>query len=702
MSNSLNEILNPKSVAIVGVSRTPTSFSHTYLSIMRRSGYGGRIYPINPSADSILGLRCYPNILDVPYEIDLAIVVTARQIAAASVEQCVEKGVKGIMLLTGGFSELDAEGKGTEDRFVRRANEKGIRVIGPNTLGFFSAPASFDGLLSGYVRKGSIGLVGQSGNLTRSLTFPGIKRGIGFRYIIGLGNQADVQFHEVIRYLRQDDSVNVIALHIEGLKHGRRFMDEVAEATKVKPVVILKSGRTELGARVISSHTASLAGQDEVYDAVFRQCGAIRVENAIEFSSLVLAFSRVKMPEGRRVGILSEGGGDCALTADECVLKGLHLPTFGAKRQEQLRKIIPDIGQVTNPVDLAMWQKIPEVAEIMLSGDEIDGLIIVGGFAGWDFLNSDVAMEVKESVKKLIGLMMRIEKPVLIYTYYSYGESESFDILLQHGVPLFMDHHDAVNAMAALVRYSELRLRRANQRFDKAYEPLLDVERGRPNQLLEHEANQMLETAGLPFPAYRVAATQQEAIDAAEAIGYPIVLKVLSKDVLHKSDIGGVRLALDTKTEVESAFGEVIAEVRRSKQGVRIMGVLVCKMEQQEGVEVIIGGLNNPTFGPTVIFGLGGVFVEVLRDVAFRVCPIDQYDADEMIREIRGFPILSGIRGRKPVNLESLSDALLIVSNFLLENPCVSQLDLNPVKVHEGGLSVLDARIILHERQEIL
>ncbi|MDE0505206.1 MAG: CoA-binding protein, partial [Candidatus Poribacteria bacterium] len=285
MSNPLNDILNPKSVALIGASRNPTSFSYTYLSIMKNYGYRGNIHPINPRADAILDLKCYPSILDVPDDIDLAIVVTARQIVGASVEECVEKGVKGIMLLTGGFAELDEAGKAAQDEFVRQAQEKGIRVIGPNTLGFFSAPAKFDGLLSGYIREGSIGLVGQSGNLTRSVAFPGIKRGLGFRYIIGLGNQADVQFHEVIRYLREDENVNAIGLHIEGVNDGRKFLDEVAETTKFKPVVVMKTGSTQEGARVISSHTASLAGQDEVYEAAFKQCGALRVESAVEFSS---------------------------------------------------------------------------------------------------------------------------------------------------------------------------------------------------------------------------------------------------------------------------------------------------------------------------------------------------------------------------------------------------------------------------------
>ena len=694
MSNPLSNILNPKSVALIGASRNPTSFSYTYLSIMKNYGYQGRIHPINPRADSILDLKCYPSILDVLDEIDLAIVVTARQIAATSVEECVEKGVRGIMLLTGGFAELDEAGKAAQDEFVHQAKEKGIRVIGPNTLGFFSAPAKFDGLLSGYIRVGGVGLVGQSGNLTRSLAFPGIKRGLGFRYIIGLGNQADVQFHEIIRFLREDNDVNAIGLHIEGINDGRTFLDEVAETTKVKPVVVMKTGRTERGARVISSHTASLAGQDEVYEAAFKQCGALRVESAIEFSSLLLGLSHGKLPKGNRVGVLSEGGGDCALTADACTLKGLDLPTFSPKHQERLKEIVPEIGQVTNPVDLAMWEKIPEVAEIMLEGDEIDGLIIVGGFAGWDFLNPNVAPEVEFSAKKMAALIAKTDKPLLIYTYYSYADSKSFDTLRENRVPLFMDHHDAVNTMAGLVRYARYRVTKIERGFDGLTTTRPNPGSDRTKPLLEHQANRLLGAAGLPFPVYRHVTTARDAIDAAESIGYPVALKIISEDVLHKSDIGCVKLGLNAPDAVARDFDEVIANARKFKRDARITGALVSKMEESDGVEVIIGGLNDPTFGPTLMFGLGGVYVEVMRDVSFRVCPINPDDADQMIRELQGFPLLTGIRGGKPVNLESLRTALLNVSTFLIENPSIAQLDLNPVKVHERGLSVLDARII--------
>ena len=696
MPNPLHDILNPRSVAVIGASRNPTSFSFTYLSIMKNYGYQGRIYPINPRADSILGLKCYPTVLDVPDEVDLAVVITGRNIASTSVEACLEKGVKGIVLLTGGFAELGVEGEAIQNQFARRAKEKGIRVIGPNTLGFYSAPVNFDGLLSGFIRKGTIGLVGQSGNLTRSLTFPGIKRGLGFRYIIGLGNQADVEFHEIIRYFREDDGVKVIALHIEGMKDGRKFMEEVWEASKVKPVVILKCGRTTHASRVISSHTASLAGEDAIYDSAFKQCGAIRIESTIEFSSLLLALSVGKLPKGDRVGVLSEGGGDCALTADACTLRNLEIPAFPTEQQELLREIVPEIGQVTNPVDMAMWQKIPEVAEIMLDGDAIDGLLIVGGFAGWDLLNPDVTPEVSASAQKMVEATSKTEKPVLIYSYYSYGDSKPIDILRESGVPLFMDHHDAANAMAGMVKYVKYRSKLSGRRFESGRNALCDLRNNPTRLLLEYRANRMLESAGLSFPTYRAAESRQEAIDAADEIGYPVVLKIISEDVLHKSDVGGVKLGLHTQDEVGEAFDTVVSNVQKCNENARISGVLVSEMAVEEGVEVIIGGSRDPTFGPTVMFGLGGIFVETLGDVAFRVCPIDWVDADEMIREIKGFPLLSGGRGRKPVDLESVSTTLIAVSRLFIENPHIAQLDLNPVKVYQRGLSVLDARVIMY------
>ena len=696
MLNPLHDILNPRSVAVIGASRNPTSFSYTYLSIMKNYGYQGRMHPINPMADAILDLKCYPTILDVPDEIDLAVVATGRQIAATTVEACLKKGVKGIVLLTGGFAELNAEGEAIQRRFVHQATEKGIRVIGPNTLGFYSAPANFDGLLSGFIRKGNIGFVGQSGNLTRSLTFPGIKRGLGFRYIVGLGNQADVQFHEIVRYYREDDGVKVIALHIEGMNDGRKFMEEISEAAKVKPVVVLKCGRTAHATRVISSHTASLAGEDEIYDAAFKQCGAIRVENTIEFGSLLLAFSRGKLPKGNRVGILSEGGGDCALTADACTVSGLEIPTFPVQHQERLKEIIPEIGQAGNPIDMAMWQKIPEVAEIMLDGDAIDGLLVAGGFGGWDFLNPNVAPEVEASAQKMVEVTSKTDKPVLIYTYYSYEDSKSLDILRNNRVPLFMDHQDAVKAMAGMVQYGRYRSKLCGRQYQRGLKPARNLQTHRTKLLLEDEANHMLEAAGLTFPAYRTAKTRQEAIDAADEIGYPAALKIISEDVLHKSEAGGVKLGLNTQDEVGTAFDAVVSNVQKFNEDAHISGVIISKMADEEGVEVIIGGLRDPTFGPTVMFGIGGIFVETLEDTACRVSPLERVDADEMIREIKGFSLLNGVRGQKSMDLDCISTALLTVSRLFIENPLIAQLDLNPVKVFQKGLRVLDARIMMY------
>lgn len=700
MKDTLDSILNPRSVALIGASRKPTSFSYTYLSIIKSSGYKGNLYPVNPRADSILGLKCYPSILEVPEEIDLAVVVTPRKIVAASVEECIKKRVKGIAILTGGFAEVDSEGKKLQEQLICQAREKGVRIIGPNCLGIYSASANFDGLLSGFIKKGSIAMIAQSGNVTRSLAFSGMNRTLGFSYIIDLGNRADIQFYEIIRYLRGNDATNVIALYLEGLNDGRKFIEEVRETTKVKPVIVLKSGRTEIARRFISSHTAALAGKDEIYEAAFRQSGAIRVESAIEFGSVVLALSKGKLPRGNKVGILSEGGGDCAITADACLNRNLAVPEFSPAKQKRLREIVPEIGQVRNPVDLAMWEKIPEIAEIMLDGDDVDGLIIVGGFAGWDFLNPNVKPEVEESARKMVELMSKTKKPILIYTYYSRQDSKSLNILRQNEVPLFMDHHDTVNTMAALVKYNALKSKMRGRSFPSTLKTSPNLERlgkeGIPKKIiLGQQALEIVAKYGLPIPEYRVAQNQTETVQCAERIGYPVVLKIISEDILHKSDVGCVKLGLNDSSQVRDSFDEIMDNAQRFNKNARIRGVLVSRMDTEEGLEIIIGGLNDQTFGPTVMFGLGGIFVELLKDVSFGICPLDQKDAEEMIREIKGLPILTGIRGKRAVDLESIKKALGSISRLLLENPQISELDLNPIKVHQKGLSVLDVRMIL-------
>jgi acetyltransferase len=693
----LHRLLNPRSVALIGVSRNPDSFGYPLLEIALKNGFTGQLYPVNPKADSILGLTCYPNIRDIPDEVDVAVIMVSRKFVAQAVEDCIGKGVKGIVMITAGFAEASVEGKRLQDEMVACARERGIRIIGPNTLGYYSAATSLDAIMSGFIKPGPAALISQSGNLTQSLTFPGAQRGLGFRYVVALGNQADVQAHDLIRYFRNDTETRVIAAHIEGLRDGRRFMQEVRATATVKPVLVVKSGRSEKGARVASSHTAAIAGNDALYQAAFRQCGAIAVDSFRALTSALLAFSLGRPMNGRRVCIISEGGGDCAWTSDACALHGLEVPELSAAAQERLRQIIPPNGAVANPIDLAGWQNFVEAAEIALADDGIDGVILVGGFAGnFNISPRDYDKE-RQCVERMCALLDQAKKPVLIYSYAGYKKSPLTEMLAAHGVPLFLDHHDAVEAMAALAKHHEIQAAMTGRQFEAAL-PATRPLAASPDEpavgWLETDAKALLRAYGIPFPEEGLAGTAAAAAALAEKIGFPVAMKVVSPDILHKSDAGCVKLNLDSRADVERAFAEILANASRFAASVNIKGVLVSRMDREPGVEVIIGGLNDPTFGPAIMFGLGGIFVETLKDVAFRICPLDETDAREMIREIKAFPVLAGARGTQAADLDALAKLLLSVSRALLEHPEIRELDLNPVKVHGQGLLALDARII--------
>lgn len=700
MSESLFSLLNPKSVALIGVSKNPDSFGYSFVEIAQRYGYAGDLYIVNPKADFILGLKCYSSILEIPDEIDTAMIIVPKHIVSSSVDECIKKGVKGIVIITSGFAEQNVEGKRHQEELVERATQKGIRIIGPNTLGFFSAPSNLDLIMTGFIRKGHTALIAQSGNLTQSLTFPGAQRGLGFSYVIGLGNQADLQFHDLIRYFREDNETKVIAVHIEGLRDGRRFMEEVSKTVQTKPVVVFKSGRTQAGARVASTHTASIAGKDEIYKAAFKQCGAIQVESFTEFTSILLAFSQGKTAKAGRVCILSEGGGDCVLTTDACIRKGLELPELSGLTLERLKEVIPGNGSVANHVDLAGWDNVVRATEIVLEDDSIEGIIIVGGFAGNFHISPRDFLKEEIYVKQMCEVIKTAKKPVAIYTYSAYKENKLVEILRENNVPLYLDHHDAVNAMAALVKYEKIRsgiqYRSFPGKWKKDGEPETIMNAlNATGYIPEHVAKQILRKYKMHFPEEKLARDLNEAEIFAGEIGYPVAMKVVSKDIVHKSDAGCVKLGLGSSSEVREAFSSIINNAVSFNNDANISGVLVSKMDMEDGVEIIIGGLNDPVFGPVIMFGIGGIFVEVMKDVSFRICPVNYTEADDMIREISGFPLLAGIRGKPVMDIAAIREALISVSRLLLENPQISEVDLNPVKVHRKGLMVLDARMII-------
>lgn len=695
---TLKDFLNPSSVAIIGVSRNPKSFSYAIADIALKCGYTGKLYLINPSAEEILGLKCYKSILDIEEKVDAAIIVVSKNNIGPAIESAIEKEVKGVVIVTSGFDEQgDLESKAKLDEWVQKGREKKIRFIGPNTLGYFSAEKSMDLIMTGSIQKGHTALIAQSGNLTQSLTFPGGKLGLGFSHIIDIGNQVDLQITDLVRYFKDDPNVFSIAIHIEGLIDGKAFIEEVKEASKKKPVFVFKSGRTPQGASLVASHTASIAGDDLIYTSAIKQTGAIQIEDFSELIANLVAANLQKPMQGRRVAILSEGGGDCVVATDACLRAGLEIATFSQETLNELKTIVPSNGNYLNPIDLAGWENFVESVEVLVKDDGVDGVLLVGGFGGYAVIDPSTNDLEIENVKKMIDIVDKSDKPILIYSYFGHYDIDGINLLKDNRIPIFANHHQAVGALANLAHFEELKTKEESdigRGADKIVVRDKPVTMANYSVIPEHLGKDLLREYGLQLPKEGLATSAEEAVNIAKNIGFPVVLKIVSPQIVHKSDAGCVVVGIEDENTLREAYKQIEVNGLKFDPNAEILGILVASMVKKPGVEIIIGGIRDATFGPIIMFGLGGLFVEILKDVAFRVCPISKTEAREMVREIKGYKILEGARGTDPVDIKALEEALVIVSQMMVENYWIKELDLNPIKVHNSGYSVLDARIL--------
>ncbi|MDW7709165.1 MAG: acetate--CoA ligase family protein [Deferrisomatales bacterium] len=708
MAHPLERVFQPRSVAIFGASEVPGKAGERRTRSLVQGGFAGRILPINPKRDRIFDLPAFPGIEAIDGEVDLAmIVIPPRQIPDA-VAGSIAKGAKGIVIITAGLGESGAEGKGIEAEILGMAREAGVQLIGPNCSGMFSAAAAMNLLGIPEIRTGHVAVLAQSGNIIDSLTHYARAKGGGFSKILSVGNAIGVRLHEVLTYLAEDPDTRVIALYLEGIREGRDFLEAAREVTKVKPVVALKVGRTRAGARAAASHTGSLAGDDAVVDAAFRQAGILRVTNPDELFDVARVLDACPPPRGRRVAILSEGGGDNSVAADNAERHGLEVPVLPAETQERLRPFLLAGMPASNPIDYGGTaeedpHRITECCRVCLEDDTVDGIFVTGFFGGFrDIIAPHVAALEEQTARELGALVRAHGKPLVINTSYAHAPYPTFDILREEGVPVFDGPDRAVQCLAALMQYhSGLPARRARPRARDELRPspaaaaLLAEAKGRGHaSLLEPEGLRLLGEYGLPVLPSETAATEEDAVRAARRLGYPVVLKVVSRDILHKSDVGGVALHLGSDAEVGDAFRRILTRAREVTSPDRIGGVLVTPLAAK-GTECVLGMSVDPVFGPVLMFGLGGVFVEVLRDVSFRVAPVTEDDAADMLGEIKGARVLGGIRGEPPRDAAALREALQKLSTLALCHPEIQEIDLNPVLAHEKGISIVDCRVIL-------
>ena len=715
--SDLTPLFRPKSVALIGASSDTKKYGYWTAKSLIDNKFTGDLYMVSRTASGdIFGHKPYSSITDIPGPVDMAIVGIAPKHILPVIQECADKGVKAVVVVATGFGETGPAGKALEQEMLAIARKAGMRIMGPNCMGMFSAPVSLNASIID-LEKGHMGLVLQSGNFGIDINFNAKTRGLGYSGWATIGNQIDLRFADFIEYLGQDEATRVVMMYMEGLRvssvdDGRDFLEKARRVTLEKPIAAIKIGRSEAGARAAVSHTGSLAGSEKIFDAALNQAGIIRVDTPNELLDVAEAFSRCKKPGGNRIAILTDGGGHGVMATDTAERFGLDAFVLSETTQQKIREILKPHCPIKNPVDLAgtpeadMWV-FDRCAEVLLADPEVDGLVIVGLYGGYCDLSEDFRQLEMDVAKSLVERAVASDKPVVMHSIYQAQWPESLTYIKEKGFPVYGSIDAAMRAMGALVGFNARQER--NREELAAAPPQLPADRlpkvqaifdaaraqGRVN-LVETEAREVLRAYGFNLPRHDLAQSADEAAKLFAEIGAgKAVMKIVSPEILHKTDAGGVVLNIDSEAKARAAYDELMTNAKRYDASARIFGVMITPM-LAGGVECIIGSSYDVTFGPTIMFGLGGIFVEVLKDVAFRVAPVNAPEAARMIREIKSYPLLEGVRGKKGVNIAALTEAVTKLSYMVTELKDVAEVDLNPVFATENGIDIVDARIVLH------
>jgi acetyltransferase len=700
-TSGLEFFYHPGSIAIVGASTKSSKPGGRPVAALRKRGYAGKVYPINPSYEEVEGYKCYPSLLDVPDDIDMVIISLPADSVLEVLEQCAAKDVKVVVIFSAGFAEVGAEGVELQERVRDLAVANNIRILGPNSLGVInaanSATASFAFIADlEPVTPGTVAFVSQSGAFGAMMYAQATQAGVGCSSFTSVGNEAEAEFSDFVGYLLDAPETQVIGGYLEGAKDGDKLRRVAEKALRVrKPVLILKVGRTGAGARAASSHTGSLAGDDQVYDAFFRQMGIVRIESLPDLTAFAILHRSGKEFRGRRVAILGGSGGQGVLLADRCERLGLTVPEITGTTREKLEQFLPEFASARNPIDLtaqggrdvSTWGRC---LRVLVDDPGIDVVLAQA------FFREGTGMKVAED---LVEICQSTPKPVVLMTHHrddSEYVSRCIALVENARIPILSDGLQAAEAVAKLCWYQE-KASKASDEESPAARILpgegVDALIHSPDRLSEFQCKQILNCYGIPVTSEALATSAEMAVERARELGYPVALKIQSGEILHKTEAGGISLDLESEREVRAAYDEVLANSKRFSPEAEVRGVLVQEM-LKDGVEVIIGTTKDPVFGHVIMFGLGGIFVEALRDVSFRVAPVTRRDAEEMIREIKGYRVLQGMRGNFPADVDAIVDAILRVSQLVTDYADdIEELDINPLVVFAKGAKAVDALV---------
>ncbi|BDQ38776.1 acyl-CoA synthetase [Pseudodesulfovibrio nedwellii] len=698
VDTNLYAFFSPDTVAVIGASATPGKVGHTIVSNMIEAGFKGKLFPVNPKGGEIQGLPVITDIADLPHGLDLGVISVPPQYVIPAIEALGERGAKSAIVITAGFKEAGKDGYLLEQEIIAMSEKYGIAILGPNCLGMMNSAhgvnASF---AAGHPTPGSIAFFSQSGALCVAILDWALGANIGFSKFISLGNKAVLDEADMLDYLNKDEETKVILGYIENVEHGESFLKAARKTCLNKPVIMIKSGTTAAGAKAASSHTGAIAGSDQSYSAAFHQSGVIRVGDVASLFNLAQAFSSQPLPKGPNLAVVTNSGGPGILTADAADRSRLTMAALSQKTIQRLQKFLPSYAAFYNPVDIigdADAKRYRQALDVVSEDPMVHSILVL--------LTPTASVEIEQTAEAVIRMARKCGKPVFACFMGKTRVAPARKLLMDAGIPCYAFPEPAVHSIEAMYSYYLWKNRpkpeyiEVNRDLEQAREVVREHMRRNQPEIVEFEAQQVLKAYGLPTPQTVLARSSDEAVAAAEEIGYPVVLKIASPDISHKSDVGGVKVNLWNATEVMKTFKSITAKAQRMRRDAYIAGCLVQEMAPPGVKEVIIGFKRDEEFGPMLMFGLGGIYVEIMKDISFKLAPLSRQDSFEIVREIKSYMLLKGLKGEKPVNFTALEEIIMVMSRLAIDLPEVWEAEFNPVLVNHERAIVADVRMTLH------
>lgn len=694
------ELFNPKSIAIIGASSDPAKIGNMVLRNLLASGYSGSIYAVNSKGGEALGYAFFKSVLEIKDKVDMAVITIPSAAVPAVMEDLGKKGVPAAVVISAGFRETGAEGTELELRVGKIAKDYSIRVLGPNCLGLLNTANKMNASFTAtYPKEGNIALTSQSGAVCSAMLDWAEEYDVGFSKFLSMGNKLDIDEADLLQYLADDDDTSVIGMYIEGMDRGREFMNEALKTSKKKPIIVLKSGRTDSGAKAASSHTGAMSGSDSVYDAALKQAGMIRAQNLEELTDYLQVFSSMPVPHGKNIAIVTNAGGMGVMAADAVSDYSLSLAKLSKETIDTLHEKLPKAAGVYNPIDIlgdAPAERFTAALNAVLSDPAVNMLMIM--MAPTDTIDIP-------SAAKAVAEFREAEIPIVAAMVGGEEVNKGSSILRDAGIPIYPSPERAVRALGAMASYLDIKNSSEEDipdRFvidrDKIQNILRTAAEEGRTSLTESEGKTILQAYDIKIPRKELASSADEAVKVADAIGYPVVMKISSPDIAHKTDVGGVSLNLQNEQDIRTAYSAMMEKIKTAVPEARIDGVLI--EEMFSGRELIVGMVRDKQFGPVITFGLGGIFVEIMKDVSRGVVPVTVQMADRMIKSIKSYPILAGARGKKPADIAALKSLILKISQLSVDFPEISELEMNPVMAGEVGCCAVDALVVIRREKK--